>query len=325
MSGVSCESAWFGALCSGHGTCINSTCICEPGWSGNGPWYTVGSQDCSIYTPTIQLINYIAGAFSFIFTVLGFITVFTRRRKIYLDKRMISKDKIQILYFLQGFFGTILFFFFSRGYYVHSNYGIWVLLSLYFAVMLSYFFMVINVIIQMTYKLKHSHPATAKVTGLICLVGYITVIIAYLFVVIYANDYKRQLILIRFINAVFVVIGTYNSIAILYFGSKIENMLMEQNKNTNQEKIDSVRRIRYSFALSLLSFAMMIYPLFAIFPTLQQWAFSPGLAWGMANLYLMWHTKVIKKKIGTIKALSMATPKTSSSSMSPTTSEPSHQ
>jgi hypothetical protein len=183
--------------------------------------------------------------------------------------------------------------------------------------------MVINIIIQMTYKLKQSHQAMAKFTGGMDLLGLLGVMFLYLGIVVSTNDYKKQLILIRTINVVFVVIGVYNSIAVLYFGAQIEKMLAE-NKNTNQDQIDSVRRIRYTFSLTLFVFSMMIYPIFVILPTIQQWAFTPGLAWGSGNLFLVWHTKVIKKKIGTFKKIATTTPKTSSS-MSPTTSEPSDQ
>jgi len=237
--------------------------------------------------------------------------------------KMISRDKIQICYFLYQLLGTIVLFCFSRGYYIHSNYGMWVLLSVYWAIMLIYFFLVINIIIKMTYKLKVSHQPMVKVTAMICILGYILVTLLYVVILVtvrnYKNNYKIQLIVIRTINVVFVMVGVFYSIAILYYGGKIEKMLTD-NKETNKEQINSVRRIRYSFSIILFLFAMMIYPLFAVFPTLMQWAFTPGLAWGSANLFFIWHTKVIKKKIGTVSSSLTKSISINSETSSPTAS-----
>eukprot|EP00456_Euglypha_rotunda_P059093 TRINITY_DN49270_c0_g1_i3.p1 TRINITY_DN49270_c0_g1~~TRINITY_DN49270_c0_g1_i3.p1 ORF type:complete len:188 (+),score=1.60 TRINITY_DN49270_c0_g1_i3:21-584(+) len=50
-----CET--FFGTCSGHGQCINNSCICDDGWSGHGDLLDLSGHDCNI-SSTMKLIVY---------------------------------------------------------------------------------------------------------------------------------------------------------------------------------------------------------------------------------------------------------------------------
>lgn len=62
------ETIEFGALdiygsventlgaCSGQGTCVNNTCICNDGWTGRSDWINTEGTDCQIYENSIKFL-----------------------------------------------------------------------------------------------------------------------------------------------------------------------------------------------------------------------------------------------------------------------------
>ncbi|GBG34050.1 Teneurin-4 [Hondaea fermentalgiana] len=42
--------------CSGHGTCVNGTCICDAGWTGRSDWMNAEGIDCQIHMPTVKAL-----------------------------------------------------------------------------------------------------------------------------------------------------------------------------------------------------------------------------------------------------------------------------
>jgi len=293
-----CYTSWFTETdCSGNGICVNSTCLCNPNWTGSGPYFTLGDKDCSVNEGDISAINFFSASLCLLWTVLSFISLFLSRKNQNFTLKHISRDIIEIFYFLQQFMGTIFYFCAAKGYYIHTNLGIWFVWAFYMAFMLIYFWKIINLLIKVSYKLDDLHPPMVKITGIICLVGYIITMILYL-AIVYTNEQSNiQLILIRVINIVFVIVGGYNSSAILFFGGELEKKLSE-NRNHNEENLNSIKRIKYVFALAICSFSSGVYPIFAIFPTIMQWVFALGLSSGTGFLFFAWHIKSIKKKFG---------------------------
>lgn len=42
--------------CSGHGTCVNGTCLCDAGWTGRSDWMNAEGFDCQIHMPTVKAL-----------------------------------------------------------------------------------------------------------------------------------------------------------------------------------------------------------------------------------------------------------------------------
>jgi len=138
-----------------------------------------------------------------------------------------------------------------------------------------------------------------KVTGVICHMGLLIVILLNLGIALFPKDPNIQHIMIRTINSVFVFIGIYNSAAIFIYGGQLEKKLLPHRYN--QEHANSIKRIRYVFAMTILVFSSGIYPIFAIYPTLMQYIYPLGLSLGGGVLLFVWKMRTIQKKIGLYK------------------------
>lgn len=65
MSGPNCDQIEYSVFpaitnqygpCSGHGTCVNGTCICDEGWTGLSDWVNTDGVDCQINDVTVRCL-----------------------------------------------------------------------------------------------------------------------------------------------------------------------------------------------------------------------------------------------------------------------------
>ena len=83
--------------CSGHGVCTNGTCICSPGYSGNG--YYFKHRDCHIHEPTTIGFATSSLVFAVGATLVGLVALITHilQRKATSQKKSPTKMKLQRL------------------------------------------------------------------------------------------------------------------------------------------------------------------------------------------------------------------------------------
>jgi len=245
-----CFSGWF-SPCSGHGNCINGSCICDPGWSGNGPFFDVGSNDCSNYLPAIHYLNYAAIASSVVSACSNLVIMFIFRKELDIRK---STTRIFISLLVYSIIGLILYFCFAFNYYIHNNLGVWFILCIQSAVGCYYVDSLVHMTIRINYRLQHHHRGMQKlffiVSTIKCLIIYGLALATN-----YYKDPHYQVWLARCTHMVYIVMALFYGLSLWYFGSAIENKLAK-NDDANEKLISAIRKFRLTTSMFHIGMAV---------------------------------------------------------------------
>jgi len=257
--------------------------MCNPGWSGIGPYYTLGYKDCSIHLPSLQYICLTSAIISLCMTFISFIGLVLVRKTIKIQK-LRTPDMILITAFLWNLFSMTIYFCFYCGYYIYSNYGMWILSCFWYTIILLQMNYMINFIIKISYKLQ-SDAEMAKVVAIVTAVTCIATYVIILLMVIFNEDETFHLLLIRLLVGAWTLCGTFYMISVLYYGTMIEKFL-SGNQEHNQKQIHNLRGVKLSLCSVIFVFALILYPFFIIMPVIMQWIFP--IAFSVVPIVFFW-------------------------------------
>jgi len=280
---LGCYSTWFTA-CSGHGSCINGSCVCDIGWNGEGIWYSLGSKDCSIYTPAIHYINYIGLGIVALLAIPNII-VLTYSLKMGMFAFDKSTDRNAVFIFIFCILGVILSSCLANDYYVHNNIGIWLTYALLGLFAILSIDCLVHMSIQITYKLTQAQPTMQKLTIMVSS-GLIIISAALSLGTNFTKDGDIQITLIRSMNALFIFVSMFYAISIFYFGREIE-LSLKQNREMNENLIGSLRKVRYMYSLFYI-FDALFSVVIVVVPAIMNWVFPSFLVaiYGCVSTYI---------------------------------------
>jgi len=293
-----CYSSYFTAACSNQGICVNDTCLCEPGWGGEGIFFGLNHQDCPVHLPTLQILHILAACFSFVWALVSFIGLLLIRTRLKLCPLVvINADKIMVSHFIWQLLSTILFSVVAAGYNVYQNYGSWVICVFYMNSFILYLYLAINFMVTITYKLKKEPPPISEITGVLGLFCGLASSLLLLGTVI-NRDFVTQILIIRLLMGVWLITGTSFGITIFYYGWRIE-MVLQSNEEENSKTIKSIRKVRFSFVM-VLAFFMVFYAACLALPVLLLWIWPISLSFAGGPTFIFWHIGIIRKKLAKI-------------------------
>jgi len=259
-----CYSTWF-TECSGHGICLNGSCVCEDNWTGNGIYFNEGTRDCSIYFPAIFYMTMIFTPLSAGLIIPNLIVLYNSWKKFDIRK---STHRISISIILFGFVNTINNICWAHKYYVHNNLGLWFMYLLFYFSILCILDSLVHMTVEITYKLKQAHKEMQQATlTMVIICGIISG--SLLLGTNLTKDGEIQIVLSRATNAVWLILSMFYAGAFFYFGMKIEQML-QLHPDRNETVIQSLRRFRYLFTLFLFNCSLVAL-VSVIWPAVMNW------------------------------------------------------
>jgi len=262
-----------------------------------GVFINLTNQDCPVYEPTLKILHCVATGFSFIWLVASIIGIYLSWKNLTVwPLTAITADKIMISFLIWQFLSTIFFACLACNYYVHTNYGIWALTSVYMDSFILYLYLAINFIVDVSYKLKRDRPPIVQITGIVSILCGLFCQFITLGLVI-TNNGPIQILLVRILLIVWVLTGSFFGVTIFYYGWKIEKLLSSGNEEENLKKIKAIRYVRNSFTI-VLFLSMFFYVACLLLPILLLWVFPIGLSLSGAPFFIIWHTGIIRKKMG---------------------------